>query len=184
MMGHTHQVINAGSVVVVLAIAAAAGETVSPVVVLAAAVVAWATARWPDVTNGRSRPGRRLARCVPELAAVIQGSGTGRDGHRRGWSHALATGLVLAGVGGGLAVQMAGPSWWWMGAIPGMSWMLHVLADCLTWDGAAALLPLSRRVVRPRYGRRIECGGRAEQLIVIIMLVAWMLSVAVLVIKL
>ena len=176
MMGRTHQVINAAAVSAVAAAVPVAGGRTQPLVVVAATAMAWATARWPDVTNARSRPGRQLARCAPVLAVAIQGHGSG---HRRGWSHSVFTGMTVAGVGGGLAVQVAGP-WWWIGAVPGLSWTLHVLSDCLTWDGVAALLPVSRRVVRPRYGLRIECGGRAERFVVLpAVLVLWVLAIVV-----
>lgn len=183
MMGRTHQVINGASVAFVAAIASAAGGRVPTLAVLAATAGAWFTARWPDVTNPRSRPGRRLARHAPWLALAIQGDGTGRDNHRQSWSHSVFTGAILAAAGGVLAVFAAGPWWWWMGAVPGTSWILHVMADCLTWEGAEALSPVSSRTVRPRYGRRIECGGWAESHLVLpITLALWAMAIAVMVI--
>ena len=168
----------------VSAIAVAAGGRVPPLAIVTSTAIAWWSARWPDMANPKSRPGRRLARSAPTLAGLIQwDDGRPDAGHRRNWSHSLLFGLLIAAIGGCLAVFAAGPWWWWIGAMVGMSWMMHILADCLTYQGAAVLYPVSCRVLRPRYGARMQSGGRVERAVVMpIVLALWVLAVVAMVI--
>jgi len=168
----------------VSAIAVAAGCSVPPLVIVGCTAIAWWSARWPDVANPKSRPGRRLVRWAPTLAELIQwDDGRPDAGHRRNWSHSLLFGLLIAATGGNLSAFAAGPWWWWIGAMVGMSWMMHILADCLTCQGAAVLYPVSLRVLRPRYGARMQSGGCVERAVVVpIVLALWVLAIVVMVV--
>jgi membrane-bound metal-dependent hydrolase YbcI (DUF457 family) len=122
--------------------------------------ICYAVARWPDIDNPDSAPGHRLNRIIPSASTWIESM----FGHR-GITHWGGTAVSLGTLTGTLAV-MVDPSLWWIGLAVGVGLLLHIACDCLTWLGAPLLAPFRMRMVRPRYGRRFECGGRFERTVV------------------
>lgn len=64
----------------------------------------------------------------------------------------------------------------WVGIAVGLSLLVHILGDCLTWQGAPLLAPFVRKNIRPPYGWRFQTGGRFELLIVRWTFISWLIA--------
>lgn len=154
MMGPTHIAINAATWTSGVAAYQAATGRIAFFPATVGTLLVIATSRIADVDSPDSAIGSRVPRFSRWLDAHF--------GHRRSPFHwgtvPIQIGCLLC-----LASLFTAPSWWWVGLAVGGSWWLHIAADCLTWMGAPLMAPISMRMVRPRYGRRIQCGGLLER---------------------
>ena len=110
----------------------------------------------PDVDNHKSKWGRRH----PKTSALLERHWE----HRESPTHWAAPPIILGTLIGYLC-HLAYPTLWWIGAAIGGSWLMHLLADTLTYQGVQLFKPFTNKIIRPRYGHRIQCGGKAETVI-------------------
>lgn len=155
MMGRTHEAATLTAWFGAVAIGQHVGLHPQILPVIGGAFFAYTTARVPDIDNPDSRVGHAFPRTAKALYRL--------SGHR-GITHWALT-AVAVGVATGLLPYLVSPRMWWVGVSVGGSWLLHILCDCLTWDGVVMFAPFSDTRVRPHYRRRIECGGKVENLV-------------------
>jgi membrane-bound metal-dependent hydrolase YbcI (DUF457 family) len=153
MMGDSHEASTLAVWFTAVGVAQHVGLHPQIIPTTAGAFLAYSVCRLPDVDNPDSRPGKAFPRTSRFLDRTT--------GHR-GVTHWALTALVV-GVATGTVPVLVTPTMWWIGASIGGSWLLHILFDCLTWEGVAMLRPFSRTRIRPRYGHRFECGGKFER---------------------
>jgi hypothetical protein len=117
--------------------------------------------RVPDIDHPNSKPGMHVNRLLPGFPQWLHDTW----GTRRSPFH-WGTSAVLVGLVHSLVAVQIDPRLWWVGLAIGGSWLLHILADCLTWLGAPLFAPVTMHMIRPRYGRRIECGGVVDRQVI------------------
>lgn len=168
MLGTTHSIANAAAWLTAVTISQiATGQSqITPAIVGTSLVVG--ISRLPDVDNPDSVPGRNVNKVIPGLPAWLDRV----FGHRKSPLHWGGSAILAGALISVLALQFV-PSFWWTGLAVGGSWFLHVAGDCLTWQGAPLLAPVSFHMVRPRYGRRFQCGGRFERRIILPVVTIW-----------
>lgn len=168
MLGRTHTTINAASwLTAITAVQLATDRPLTTPTIVGTALTI-ATSRLPDVDHPKSSCGYRVNRLLPGLPTWLEQKFGARKSPMHWGGVAIVCGLLVSTV-----ASLASPSLWWLGAATGGSWLLHIAGDCLTWQGAPLLAPVSPRMVRPRYGRRFRCGGRFERRFVLPAASAW-----------
>lgn len=165
MMTHTHGISGAAAWITMSAILYP-----HPVIVAAGTGIVWSAATLPDIDNPDSRPGHQLDQLIPGLPVWLEQ----HAGHR-GITHWGISAVLLGGI---LAFLLAAitPVLAWLGVAVGLGWLVHILGDCLTWQGAPLLAPFVDKSIRPPYGWRFKTGGRFELLIVRWVFFIWLVA--------
>jgi membrane-bound metal-dependent hydrolase YbcI (DUF457 family) len=174
MRGITHSVTNTAIWLTAIGGYQLATSSMQPAPLVIGTILVVGASRLPDIDHPKSAPGRRLDQLMPGFPAWLAKT----FGKRRSPAH-WGTVPVLVGIALVATAQITIPALWWVGAAIGSSWLLHIIGDCLTWQGAPLFAPFSLRMVRPRYGRRFECGGRFENFVVLPTCVVWCAVAAV-----
>jgi membrane-bound metal-dependent hydrolase YbcI (DUF457 family) len=161
MLGRTHIAIN--GTIWSTGVAVIQGVTWHPQILPATAGLALVVlaSRVADIDTPDSGAGKQLDTIMPGLPRWLDNT----FGHRKSPTHWALSAVFVGGLAAALAIAVS-PSLWWIGLAIGGSWLAHILADCCTWMGAAAFAPITRKMIRLPYGRRIECGGWIETEIV------------------
>lgn len=167
MLNRTHSLTGLATWATGASAAIVAGQSISPVVVVAGGVISWGASQLPDVDQPDSRPSNLIGRLIPGLPELIQD-----HCEHRGITHwgtiALAIGIIT-----GSAATLINGSMWWIGLAIGGGLLTHVLGDCLTWSGAPLLQPLVDAPIRLPYGYRFKSGGRTEMIIIYPLCLMW-----------
>lgn len=157
MMTTTHAITGAAAW---LTTATALHHHIHPAVVGAGTVLAWYSAKAPDIDNPDSRPAHQVDRLIPGLPAWIN-QHAGHRGITHWGATAIGTGAVFTTLFSALSTTL-----WWLGLAIGIGWLTHILGDCLTWQGAPLVAPFNNQPVRPPYGWRFQTNGVFERLVV------------------
>lgn len=174
MRNATHEAVGAAGAIGVCAAAAA------PPVACAVTVIAALYASWlPDVDEGGARIHRRTRLERRHWPVLLLGTVLriplrllARASHR-GFTHWIATGLLVAGAAGALTSRFVPAVWVPITAGVACGYLLHLLADACTPAGAPLLGPFTTRRVHllPR-GWRIVTGGAGDTTVMLLALAA------------
>lgn len=150
MLTITHRPINLATWATITA------TTYTPIPLILGGTIVVALSGLPDIDTPDSRWGKRY----PRISRYLDH----KWGHRKSPTHWIITPVLISALIG-IPATMVSASLWWIGASVLTSWGAHILADTLTYQGVMMFRPFTSKTIRPRYGRRIRCGGKIETII-------------------